>query len=143
MTMRRTETTRPRLWRGILLVVLLVPVGFVLGMVVGAPLVPPGSGLAAGAIVVGYGLIGALAALVIGVVMAVRLPLPLLRRAAWVALTGLLAASLFLYARYRAVQAGRAEPGIEKPAPRPDQSQDAAPYPRPKTAGAEDAGQLY
>ncbi len=70
-------------------------------MFVGAFFVPEGSGLAAGAIVLGYGGGGILAVLVLGMVLAIKLPRRPLVRATWIALAGVVLAGVILFVRYR------------------------------------------
>lgn len=85
---------------GTALVVMACFVGFVVGAFIGGLLVPAGSGLAGGAIVFGYGVGGFLVALVLGIVLAVKLPRPHLVRAAWLALVGVAVAAVALFIRY-------------------------------------------
>ena len=58
---------------------------------------PEGSGLVAGAIVFGYGVGGLLAALVLGIVLAIKLPRRPLVRATWIALAGVVLAGVILF----------------------------------------------
>ena len=68
---------------------------------------PEGSGLAAGAIVLGYGVGGILAALVLGMVLAIKLPRRPLVRATWIVLVGVVLAGVILFVRYQSVSKHR------------------------------------
>ena len=103
---------------GILFVVLLIPVGFVLGMVVGAPFVPPNSGLVGGAIVFWYGVIGVVVALLLGLVLAINLPRPYLVKGVWLAVLGVMMTAAFMFYRYQVIQKERAADPVEEVAPK-------------------------
>ncbi|MFQ5569122.1 MAG: hypothetical protein ACE5G0_05575 [Rhodothermales bacterium] len=82
--------------------------GFLLGAFIGGMLlVPKGSGLAGGAMVLGYGVVGFVAALVLGVILAIKLSPPRLIRALYLALAGVLLAVVLLFFRYRSMQRAR------------------------------------
>lgn len=69
-----TTTTRPpkRLGWAILVIFCLLWIGLAVGTGIGSRFVPPGSGLAGPAIALGYGVVGAFAAGLFGVVLAIK-----------------------------------------------------------------------
>lgn len=98
-------TTQPKRLLGFAFVVLLAFVGLVIGSMLGGLFfVPEGSGLAGGAMVLGYGVLGLVLAIVGGIILAMRLSRPTLLRATWITLAGVVLIFVGLFIRYQYLQ---------------------------------------